>query len=306
MSFEINGFVINLLMILVIAALIAGAVIGAVKGFVKMAVSLLGFAATILLTIIFAPLVQNLVVKKTSWRENIADSIESGYLKDLDTKALYEDFAKASGGGLISDLFTFDQLFGEQGAEIPDVEVPGTEAPDTENPGGETPGTENPGDETPGTEPKEGQDESSITNRLTRLPGFVKTMLWNWLKDVDLQSDGAKRQIALKMGDTVLAVGSYIAVFIVAALLVFLVGHLLNLASKLPGLNALNRILGFAMGLLVALIIVDLFFIVVQLLSPYHFTEPVLKMMEESSFLKFLTDYNIVSWLFSLVVKARM
>ena len=68
----------------------------------------------------------------------------------------------------------------------------------------------------------------------------------------------------------------------------------LDIVTSLPGLGLINRLLGAVLGAGVALIVIELLFVIVTILYTTSFGVSMMKMIDESTLLTIIYDHNIV------------
>ena len=86
--------------------------------------------------------------------------------------------------------------------------------------------------------------------------------------------------------------------FIIIYILLLLLGRLLRLATKLPVLKQADKILGLVLGLLMAVLVVDLFFIFLTGCAQFSFGRKMISMIAESEILSFLYEMNFLTRIF--------
>lgn len=87
---------------------------------------------------------------------------------------------------------------------------------------------------------------------------------------------------------------SYIVVFIVALLLIGVVINVLDLISKLPVLNVVNKLGGAIAGAAKSLVVIWVFFVLITVFSGSDFGQTMFKMINDSTWLSFLYNNNIL------------
>lgn len=96
------------------------------------------------------------------------------------------------------------------------------------------------------------------------------------------------------MAVIVINVISYLVCFVVSLLLLFILSRVLDLISKLPLLNEVNKIAGLLIGLVSGCIKVWIFFILITLFSTTSLGENVFSMINSSPLLTFIYDNNLL------------
>lgn len=91
----------------------------------------------------------------------------------------------------------------------------------------------------------------------------------------------AAKSLSLYLAKTIAKLVLFVAGFIVLLLVLFLVGRVLNLAAKLPGISFINGLAGLVLGLVKAILIVLVLVWAGQLLGaiPQNPTTPVLRIV---------------------------
>lgn len=87
---------------------------------------------------------------------------------------------------------------------------------------------------------------------------------------------------------------TYILVFLAVSILLKMLMHVLNLISKLPVVHTLNKLGGMGIGLIEGLIIVWIGFVVITILSSTYFGIHMLEQINESVWLSYIYDNNII------------
>ena len=110
------------------------------------------------------------------------------------------------------------------------------------------------------------------------------------------QNTGNFQEDARWLEDTLMR----LLVMLVIGILMQVLWHILDLASRLPVLEGLNKMLGAAAGALKGLVIVWGLFCIIQLCSMTEIGQTLLSRIEESPVLKGIYDYN---FLFRIIMK---
>ena len=95
-------------------------------------------------------------------------------------------------------------------------------------------------------------------------------------------------------GAIVNAIG-FVITFVVVCLAVFIVGKILDVVSKLPIINGINRFAGVAAGIFEALLIVWFLFAVVTMFAATDFGQYMLSLINKSKLLSFIYEHNWIS-----------
>ena len=110
------------------------------------------------------------------------------------------------------------------------------------------------------------------------------------------QADAAKAKLAAALAEQVtdylIRIASFVVLFLVLSVLLFVLAHALDIIAKLPVLNSMNRVAGGLCGLLGGLLIVWIAFMAVTIFIKHDFAQQILRDIEGNVFLKMLYDYN--------------
>ncbi len=87
---------------------------------------------------------------------------------------------------------------------------------------------------------------------------------------------------------------SYLLIVILVLIAVRILANLLDIISKLPVLNSINKIGGIAVGTLKGVIIVWLFFVVITVFSGSEFGKSMFEMINDSVVLSYLYNNNLL------------
>lgn len=143
-------------------------------------------------------------------------------------------------------------------------------------------------------------DESTDNNEITDENKLIDSLpLPKAIKDT-LQENKEKQETNIKSyitgHVTKIAINAlaFVLTFIVIFIGLWVLSILLNIISKLPILNQINKIAGLLVGGLQGLIIVWIFFVVLTFLSSSEFGVKAFEQINSNSILTFLYDKNIL------------
>ncbi len=91
----------------------------------------------------------------------------------------------------------------------------------------------------------------------------------------------------------IIHIACFIVLFILAVVVLKLLDKFFDLVNKLPGLKQANKLLGAALGLVLALFIVWIAFALVTLLGATSFGSSMLQAISDNKFLSFLYNNNL-------------
>lgn len=87
---------------------------------------------------------------------------------------------------------------------------------------------------------------------------------------------------------------TYIVVFVVVLAFLKIIAHALNLVSKLPGINTLNKMGGLGIGLLEGLLVVWIAFVVITIFCSNSVGIMLYEKINESVWLSYLYNNNVI------------
>lgn len=102
-------------------------------------------------------------------------------------------------------------------------------------------------------------------------------------------------RVAIYLTGIVINSGSFILVYFLLSVGLFVLSHVLNIISRLPVLNELNRMGGGIAGLFQALVVVWLIFTLMMVFIDKPFIQDGMRQIEGNIFLKLLYETNIIA-----------
>ena len=119
---------------------------------------------------------------------------------------------------------------------------------------------------------------------------------------VDLfQNTGLYKKVGKFLAEQILQRGAWVLSFILISIAMMILIHLLDLVSKLPGVNGINHLGGLVIGLVQGLVVVWILFLFVILLQDSEWGQQMLNSIQENFFLKLLYENNIIE---QIIIKA--
>lgn len=107
-------------------------------------------------------------------------------------------------------------------------------------------------------------------------------------------TDAYNSYITGRIANIIFTAAVYVACFIIISIIVFIIGILLNIVSRLPVLKQINRISGGIIGLVMGVLFVWLGFVVITFLGNTTFARTVFAQIDGNAFLTFVYDKNII------------
>ena len=261
----------NWLLIIVATIFIICIVVGYVRGFLKLGISLLSTVLTLILVLFLSPYVANALEEYTPVDDYIESRIVEAFIPDITEDQLSQiDLS----GTPFADL-TNDQL-----ANLNDLDwdLLGITTDDILNLIGEI--------------PKDMQIQE-IEN--APMPQFLKDELIENNNSTiygELGVNSFPKYVAAYISRLVLQLLSFLVTFLLAIIIVKALMFAVNIIGELPVLGLVNHIAGAGLGLVLAVVIVWLGFLIMTLAYTTEVGMACFDMMEKSQILQFLYDTN--------------
>lgn len=141
------------------------------------------------------------------------------------------------------------------------------------------------------------KDSSDKTTYIKKLP-FPKSFKNSLMKKEsdyrDLAFDSFRDYVSHYVAGIIINAMAFILTFVIMTAVLWAICFMLNIISKLPILNQINKLAGMMAGLLQGLVIVWLFFIVLTVLGSSKFGQDTLQMIEQDDILSLIYNNNIL------------
>ena len=261
----------NWLLIIVATIFIICIVVGYIRGFLKLGLSLLSTILTLVLVLFLSPYVADALEKYTP----VDDYIESRIVEAFIPEITEEDLSKVDLSGT-----PFADLSSEQLGDLNNLDwsLLGITTDDILNLIGEIPKD---------TQVKEIQNAP--------MPQFLKDQLIENNNSTiygELGVNSFPKYVAAYISRLVLNLLSFLVTFLLAIIIVKALMFAVNIIGQLPVLGLVNHIAGAALGLLLAVVIVWIAFLIMTLAYTTEAGMTCFEMVEKSQFLQFLYDTN--------------
>ena len=138
-----------------------------------------------------------------------------------------------------------------------------------------------------------------------RLPKSIEEKLFgNVEKGADgvLETSGVYKAMAEPLAQLAVDGIAFFVSLIVCAIILHLIGGVLDIASELPVIKGINQVLGLGAGLLYGLLLVWLFFYFVAVMQAFPFGQSLLAMIQQSEFLTALYEDNMLAYVVQYVL----
>ena len=110
----------------------------------------------------------------------------------------------------------------------------------------------------------------------------------------DVQKE-VNHRVAIYLTGIVINSGTFILVYFILSVGLLVLGKVLNIISKLPVINELNRMVGGIVGIFQGLVIVWLIFTLMMVFIEKPFIQEGMRQIEENAFLRILYESNIIA-----------
>lgn len=143
---------------------------------------------------------------------------------------------------------------------------------------------------------KESEEEAETIEGLS-IPKIIKEQLMddNVKKTYEtLGVNSVEEYVSLYIAYSIINCIAYIVVFVLAITILKIIVHAINLISKLPVVNTMNKLGGAAIGLIRGLIIVWIGLVVVTMLGSTSLGIQMYEQINESIFLSYLYSNNLI------------
>ena len=261
----------NWLLIIVATIFIVCIVVGYIRGFLKFGISLLSTILTLVLVLFLSPYVANALKEYTP----VDDYIEARIVEAFIPEITEEDLSKVDLSGTPLEGLSSEQL--SKLNEL-DWSLLGITSDDIMNLLGEIP-----------------KDVQIREIEDAPMPQFLKDELIENNNSTiygELGVDSFPRYVAAYISRLVLNLLSFIVTFLLAIIIVKALMFAVNIIGELPVLGLVNRIAGGFLGLVLAVVIIWIAFLIMTLAYSTQIGSTCFDMVERSQILKFLYDTN--------------
>ena len=261
----------NWLLIIVITIVIVCIVVGYVRGFLKLGLSLLSTILTLVIVLFLSPYVADALAKYTP----VDDYIEAGLVEAFMPEITPEDLAKYDLSGTPLEDLSPEQL---QNLNNIDWDLLGITMDDVLGMMGDIP-----------------QDIQIQEIEDSPMPQFLKDQLLennNSTIYSELGVQSFPHYVASYISRLVLNLVSFLVTFLLAIIIVKALMFAVHIIGELPVLGLVNHIGGAALGLVLAIVIIWIGFLVMTLAYTTAAGAACFEMMEQSPILRFLYDSN--------------
>lgn len=261
----------NWLLIIVATIFIVCIVVGYVRGFLKLGISLLSTVITLVIVLFLSPYVADALAEHTPVDDYIEERIVEAFLPEITP----EDLANVDLSGTPLENLSQEQL--ENFNDL-DWDLLGVTADDLLGMLGDIP-----------------KDVQIQQIEEASMPQFLKDLLLENNNSTiygELGVQSFPHYVAAYISRLVLNLISFLVTFLLAIIIVKALMFAVNIIGELPVLGLVNHIAGGALGMVLALVVVWIGFLIMTLTYTTEAGSACFDMVEKSSVLKFLYDSN--------------
>jgi len=292
----------NWLLIVVGVLFLIGLIFGIFRGGVRIAVSLAATVITLVLVFILTPYVSKAIYTLTPLDNVIEDTVLKKMANVVTTSGL-DDM------GMDEEML--NELLAEYGISSTALEAAGISINDILNGNVSSELLERhgiPGDilnyQAAGEDGEEALEGADIPRQLqmsaiknANIPKLFKSLLSDNNNSEIYASLGVSNfvdYVSAYLTKIIIGIISYLVTFILITIVLRAVIFALDIVTQLPVLGLINRLAGAVIGLLIALVVVDVIFVVITLLYTTGFGQDTFALIDSSPFLTFLYDNNYI------------
>lgn len=289
------------------AIILIGFLIGVYKGAVKIAVSLLTMMVTLVIVVFITPYVADLISDKTPMDDMIKDEVSSTMTDAATSQLLGGDGEE---GGLSEEAVrkaldaagVSEEQMEQAGISVDDIVNGEITADDLAEYGISSSILDGAQNSDAGDAVEEAVENAEIPKDVqvqaieqAELPDIFKTLLSaNNNNEIykELGVETFAQYVGQFLADLVVHIVSFLCSFILISIILRAVVFALDIVADLPVLGLLNRIAGGGVGILCALIIVWVIFVIITLLYITGPGKAVYEAIQNNEMLKLIYDYN--------------
>lgn len=278
-----------------------GFIIGVYRGAIRIAVSLLTTIVTLVLVTILTPYAAKAIVKLTPLDDMIEEQVESTIIGAATTGTVGEDGGLTEEGvrGVLGAAGITEEDLSAYGIKIEDIvngKISGDDLAKYGISRNILDGLKDRGAVQEIVENVEiPRDMQMAAIESSDLPEVFKSLLsTNNNSEIykELEVENFVQYVGSFLARLLINIVAFLCVFLIVTIILRAVIFALDVVSELPGLGFLNRIAGGAVGVLCALVIVWIGFIVITLLYVASMGTDLYEMIQASGMMRFLYEYN--------------
>ena len=138
--------------------------------------------------------------------------------------------------------------------------------------------------------------ETEVENRLP-LPEALKDLIGDTLESY--RTTGI-HELSLNIAALLISAASYAVLYLVLRLALLIVGYILHLVTRIPGIRQMDGLAGLCMGLLESYILIGIIFILITALAHTSLGMTLMNQLNESKVLTFMYNHNYLLRIISI------
>ena len=292
----------NWLLIVVSAIFMIGLMVGIFRGGIRIAVSLAATIVTLILVFFLSPHVSKAIYNFTPLDESIEQKVMDGMSSLVASSSLREKgIDESTIGALLEQYGISENALKQAGITVDDILNGNVSSADLEKYGIPA------GLLDSGISDQEAQDilENQDIPLQTQIAAIENTDIPDIFKELLTENNNSEiygvlgvttfpEYVAKYLAKTVINIISFLITFIIITIILRAVIFALDIVTQLPVLGWINRLVGAMVGLLIALLMVNILFVGITLLFQTGAGKDMIALIDSSSFLSFLYDNNFI------------
>jgi len=246
----------NWVLVAVIIVIGFNAFLGLKKGMVRIILSLVAIIATILITMALTPIASNFIKDNTNWYTNIKSATYQGMQRDNTVGDAFGELGKTQDITKITDVNQSSTSMKTVSSQVIDkLKIP-----------------------------------DSLKNQIQSKIDIDKYIGQGITSVQDMVANALAEQVSSIIFNILIFAGIFIIVYIIMQVVI----RMVDIVSRLPVLNQINKTGGLVLGLAKGLIVVWVFFIAITIFCDTEFAHIVFAYVNDNSFLAFLYNNNLI------------
>ena len=246
----------NWVLVAVIIVIGFNAFLGLKKGMVRIILSLVAIIATILITMALTPIASNFIKDNTNWYTNIKSATYQGMQRDNTVGDAFGELGKTQDITKITDVNQSSTSMKTVSSQVIDkLKIP-----------------------------------DSLKNQIQSKIDIDKYIGQGITSVQDMVANALAEQVSSIIFNILIFAGIFIIVYIIMQVVI----RMVDIVSRLPVLNQINKTGGLVLGLAKGLIVVWVFFIAITIFCDTEFAHILFAYVNDNSFLAFLYNNNLI------------
>lgn len=142
-------------------------------------------------------------------------------------------------------------------------------------------------------------DTNSLSN--IEVPDQIKNQIDKGIEKGDKVISDFEVYVSTEITNTIFNAGVYLVLLVVLYIIVLVVIHVFDFVAKLPVINEVNKLGGFAIGLLYGLIILWIACLVVTAFANQDWAKSIFEQINNNAILGFIYNNNLITWIVTVI-----